>query len=153
MCRAGLGTVSKGPATAKLSTTVPISDLKTVLLVDDNPADLRLYARALSEAGYRAITTLMGQDFFGIHHNENPALILLDRTLKTSLSAATVVKILRDIFPGVPVLLFSMSADALGEMKSLVVGFLQKGDEAGLIAAVGNVLDRQAAAEGASAAE
>ena len=121
---------------------VPNSDYKTILLVDDNPTDLHLYSRALTEAGYRPITTLIGIDYFGLHQNERPALILLDRTLKSSLSAGTIAKVLRYIFPTSPIMLFSMSADALAEMDGVNARFLQKGEPAKCINALRNLLGK-----------
>jgi hypothetical protein len=105
------------------------------------------------EAGYRAITTLIGTDYFGIHHNESPALILLGRTLKSSLSAGTIAKVLRGMFPTTPIVIFSISADDLPEMDGFTAGFLQKGDADKFIAAVRNLLGAGPKAREARAAE
>ena len=128
------------------------SSSKTILLVDDIPEDLALYSRALGEAGYRAITTLIGTDYFGIHHNESPALILLDRTLVSSLSAATIAKVLRDIFPTSPIVMFSKSAQVPPDVNGLIQGVLQKRGPAKLLSAVRNLLEKESPAEAATAA-
>ena len=126
---------------------------KTVLLVDDNPSDLHVYSRALSEAGYRPITTLIGADFLGFHHHEKPALILLDSRPGTGLSAASIAKVLRDVFPTSPILLFSMSAGLSPEMKGIVDAFLQKGDAERLVATVRGILSKDTQADEATAAD
>lgn len=89
---------------------MPNAIAKTVLLVDDNPSDLHVYSRALREAGYRPITTLIGADFLGFHQHEKPALISLDSRPGIGLSVATIAKVLRDVFPASPIVFFSISA-------------------------------------------
>ncbi len=113
----------------------------TVLLVDDNPNDLYVYSRALTEAGYRLITTLIGTDVLGFHLLEKPALILLDAKPGSGLSAVTLAKLLHDIFPASPIVFFSMLA-ASPEMDRVTDGFLQKGDPQKLVAMVRGILSK-----------
>lgn len=136
-----------------LSIRVPNAIPKTVLLVDDNPSDLRVYSLALRNAGYRPITTLIGADFMGFHYHEKPALILLDSRPGAVLSAATIAKVLRDVFPASPIILFSMSASLSPEKKGIVDAFLQKGDVERLIATVRGILSEATKADEATAAE
>lgn len=136
-----------------MSTRVTNAILKTVLLVDDNPSDLRVYSHALRDAGYRPITTLIGADFLGFHHNEKPALILLDSGPGIGLSVATIAKVLRDVFPASPIVLFSTSATLSPEMNGIVDAFLQKGDVERLIATVRGILSRGTKAGEATAGD
>jgi len=115
---------------------------KTVLIVDSNPTDLYAYSRALSEAGYRPITTRIGMDYAGMHENERPALVLLEYGLSSSVSAADLAKILRHIFPSTMIVVFSALTEIPSEMKDFVDGFIPKGDTARLIADVRNLLDQ-----------
>lgn len=126
---------------------------KTVLLVDDNPSDLRVYSHALRDAGYRPITTLIGADFLGFHHNEKPALILLDSSPGAVLSVATIARVLRDVFPGSPIILFSTSATLPPEMNGIVDAFLQKGDVERLVATVRGILSKDTHSDEARAAD
>ena len=123
------------------------------VLVDDNPSDLRLYSRALKDAGYRPITTLIGTDYFGIHDNEHPALILLDYAVSSRISAAQTAQILWEVFPSSPTVVFSALTDLPSEMKELVDGFIPKGDTARLIADIRKLLDKGSKGAAARAAD
>lgn len=118
------------------------AESKTVLIVDSSPADLYTYSRALSEVGYRAITSRIGLDFVGMHENERPALVLLEYPLSGSVSAPHLAKILRNVFPSTTIVVFSALAEIPSEMKDLVDGFIPKGDTARVIADVRNLLDQ-----------
>lgn len=123
---------------------MPENKNNTILLVDDDATDLYVYSRALSAAGFRVITTLIGTDFLGIHHNEKPALILLDYVLNSSVTAAEVAKILKDMFPGVPILVFSGGVQRLPkDMLELAPAFCPKGEPGQIVALVRSLLPEQ----------
>jgi DNA-binding response OmpR family regulator len=52
--------------------------VKTILVVDDSPDDLRLIAITLGKNGYRIITAENGAEAITKAHNEAPDLIILD---------------------------------------------------------------------------
>lgn len=51
---------------------------KTILIVDDNPDDLRLIAMALGRNGYKITTAENGQQAIEKAFNETPDLIIMD---------------------------------------------------------------------------
>lgn len=126
---------------------------KTVLMVDSSPADLYTYSRALSEAGYRPITSRIGLDHVGMHENERPALVLLEYRMNSSVSVPHLAKILRDIFPSTTIAVFSAFTEIPSELKGLVDGFIPKGDPARLTSDVRNLLDQRLKGAEATAAD
>ena len=117
------------------------TDTKTVLIVDSNLTDLHTYSRALSEAGYRPITSRIGMDYAGTHENERPALVLLEYGLNSSVSAPHLAKILRHTFPSTMIAIFSALTEIPSEMKDLVEGFIPKGVTARVMAVVRKLLE------------
>jgi DNA-binding response OmpR family regulator len=109
---------------------------QTILLVDDQEADLYLYSRILRQAGYRPLTTLIGYEFMSIHESEKPALILLDYVLNSSIEARDLVNLFRQIFAGVPILVLSVLEKRPHDLNGLVDDFLQKGDPDQLLAKI-----------------
>ena len=56
----------------------PMSDQKTVLLVEDNDDNRIVYATMLEHYGYRVVETANGEDAVRIAQEELPDLILMD---------------------------------------------------------------------------
>lgn len=55
--------------------------MKTVLIVDDSPTEMRLMTAALQGKGYKVITATDGEDALDKAMKEKPNLILLDVVL------------------------------------------------------------------------
>lgn len=108
----------------------------TILLIDDDVQYLKLQARTLSKAGFRAITTVVGSNMVGFHEHEHPDVIVLDYRLNSTLSSAQVAKLIRQTFPDIPILITSNLPSMPKDMAHLVDGFVSKGDDAALIAAL-----------------
>ena len=67
--------------------------MKKVLVVDDNPANVKLTAEALKYAGYEVLEADNGQDAINISEKEKPDLILLDIQMPGMDGLATIWKI------------------------------------------------------------
>jgi DNA-binding response OmpR family regulator len=101
---------------------------RTVLMIDDEPEHLKMHSWFLNEAGFRVVTVVVGRNSFSLPDQERPGLIFIDYRLNSELSSAQVVRLLRQTFAGVPIIL-SSSADAMPpEMSTLVDGFISKAD-------------------------
>ena len=70
-------------------------DKKTILIVEDEPALLKVYADGLTEAGFRIVRAKNGQDGMDVALREKPALILLD-ILMPVMDGLTMMKKLRE---------------------------------------------------------
>ena len=108
----------------------------TILLIDDDVQHLKLQARTLSKAGFRTITTVVGSNMVGFHEHEHPDVIMLDYRLNSTLSSAQVARLIRQTFPDTPILAMSDLPSMPKDMAHLVDGFVPKGDDATLIAAL-----------------
>jgi CheY-like chemotaxis protein len=119
----------------------------TILLMDDNPDDLRLYSRALGRAGYRPITSLIGDNSFSFPEHETPDLVLLDYRFANSLPIQSVARLVRDNFPKAMLVLLSSLPELPAEMEGLVDGFMQKLAPVTVAASVGIWLEIRKAKE------
>jgi len=112
----------------------------TILLIDDDTQHLKLQARTLTKAGFRTITTVVGRNMVGFHEHEHPDVILLDYRLNSSLSSAQVASLIRQTFPHAPILVMSNLPFMPKDMTHLADGFVAKGDDEALIAALRQLL-------------
>ena len=68
---------------------------KTILIVEDEPALLKVYADGLAEEGFRIVRARNGQEGMEVALREKPALILLD-ILMPVMDGLTMMKKLRE---------------------------------------------------------
>ena len=57
---------------------LPGAETKTVLAVDDNDVNLRLFTKILARAGYRVLEARTGEECLVLARQEHPQLILMD---------------------------------------------------------------------------
>ena len=112
----------------------------TILLIDDDVQHLKLQARTLSKAGFRTITTVVGNNMVGFHEHEHPDVIVLDYRLNSYLSSTQVASLIRQTFPDTPILVMSDLPSMPKDIAHLADGFLTKGNDAVLIAALRRLL-------------
>lgn len=96
------------------------------MLVDDSKSDLHLYARSLTQAGYRTLTALIGPSGVSFPEHESPALILMDYRFHSSLSPQELAKVLREHYPSALLILLSGIEDLPADMGELTDGFMRK---------------------------
>lgn len=114
---------------------------KTILLVSDDARDISLYSAALRAAGYHPITTLIGTDRV-LHPGEEPALIVLDCVPKSGITLRELVLLLKEVYPGIPLVLYCLAEDISGETKRMVDRFLTTREPGELIATVKSMTRR-----------
>ncbi len=56
----------------------PINPKATILVVDDEPAVLRVLITRLQLAGYEVLSAQDGEEALGVFHRESPDLVVLD---------------------------------------------------------------------------
>ncbi|MGE5271260.1 MAG: response regulator [Thiohalocapsa sp.] len=71
------------------------ADQRTVLIVEDEPLNLKLFAVALAKRGYRALQAVNGYQGFVRAHDERPDLIVMDVRMP-GLSGLEVTRTLKD---------------------------------------------------------
>jgi CheY-like chemotaxis protein len=108
----------------------------TILLLDDDPAHLQLYAHALSSAGYRPVIAVIGLDGVSLPAHERPALVLLDYRFNSSLTVRQVAQLVRDQYPDSKFILLSSVPEVPTEIGGLADGFMQKGSPETLVTSV-----------------
>ena len=118
----------------------------TILLVDDDPAHLQIYAGVLKQAGYRPITALIGKSGVSFPEHEIPTLVLMDYRFNSGLGPRDIASLIRGRYPQATLILLSSLPDLPADMGDLVHGFIQKRDPEYVLAAVQVWLQRSAAA-------
>jgi CheY-like chemotaxis protein len=106
---------------------------RTVLLVDDDPAHLKLYSWVINRGGFRPVTALVGSTSVAFPKNRQIDLVVMDYRLASELSAHEVARHIRAEFPSVPIILLSELMWMPDEMVGLVDGFVTKGEPDELI--------------------
>jgi CheY-like chemotaxis protein len=111
----------------------------SVLIVDDDPAHLKIYGWLVEKAGYRALTAEVR--FTSIDLPPEPAdMVLLDYHLGGQIAARDVAIMLRARLPDAPVILLSDVFSLPEDIAPLVQGFVRKGNPARLIQCLQEVL-------------
>ena len=105
----------------------------TVLIVDDDPSHLKLYAWIAERAGWRAQTVQVKSSSLDLKKGDLVDLILMDYRLSSSLTAADVVHELKGEFPEAPIVVLSQEYGMPSDMKSHAIAFVRKGQPEELV--------------------
>lgn len=123
--------------------------MKTVLVVDDMPANLVLLRKILVPAGYRVVEAASGEEGLAKARREMPDLVLLDLRLgEFAMTGYELVRRFRELPGGTGAKVVALSGGAVGSDEALVEeagfdGFISKPiDVAGLPAVVEGYLSR-----------
>jgi CheY-like chemotaxis protein len=104
----------------------------TVLVVDDDPAHLRIYGWIVEAAGYRALPTEVR--YAGVElPTEAVDMVLLDYNLGGQSSACEIAGVIRSRFPDIPIIVLSDLWDLPDDIAPVVQGFVRKGEPAKLV--------------------
>ncbi len=95
----------------------------TVLIVEDNPLNLKLFQDVLSVHGYLTIVDESGELAFTLADDYHPDLIVVDMHLP-HISGGTLIKTLKqdDFLKGIPVLAVTANASQESEENALEAG-------------------------------
>ena len=96
---------------------MPESYTASILVIEDDPQQLRLYSQAL--AGYRLTCVSSGTAALQVLEKEIPDLILLDHVLQDGELGATFLPRLKQVAAHVPVILASGTLGIEGQLQAL----------------------------------
>jgi two-component system cell cycle response regulator DivK len=100
-----------------------------ILVVEDNPLNLKLVRDVLVHAGYRVLEATTGEDGIRVAHDEHPDLVLMDLQLP-GIDGAEALRRMRaadDAFvPVVAVTAFAMAEDRTRALRDGFDGYLEK---------------------------
>src|ERR1700722_19354595 len=103
-----------------------------VLCVDDELVGLRVRKILLERAGYRVLTALDGAAGLDIFANEPVEAVILDYSMP-GMHGGEVAARMRQVKPGIPILLLSAYIGLPVEVTSLVDLYMTKGEGAPLL--------------------
>lgn len=107
-----------------------------VLIVDDDPSHLEIYALLIREAGLEPVAALVG--FLGVELPEDKSirLVLLDYKLHSMRTSAEIAEQIHVQYPGVPIVLLSDLWSMPADVEPYVAAFVRKGQPARLLETV-----------------
>jgi DNA-binding response OmpR family regulator len=111
----------------------------TVVIVDDDPAHLRIYGWIVEASGYRALPVEVQSA--GIELPDGPVdVVLLDYNLGRQTTAVEVATLVRTRLPSATIMVLSDLWDLPADIAPLVQGFVRKGEPAKLVEALHSLL-------------
>lgn len=109
-----------------------MSDATRILIIDDDPAHLKIYGWIVEAAGYEALPALVTAD--RINFPDKAAdVVLLDYRLTGQIRATEAVGQTRKRYPGIPIIVLSDLYDLPSDVAPLVQAFVRKGEPALLV--------------------
>ena|SRR5579863_4904186 len=107
-----------------------------VLILDDDPMHLEIYALLMKRAGYDALPTLVRFVGTEIPSGEWLGLVLLDYRLNSTKTSPEFASEIRALYPAVPIIVLSDLWSLPSDIAPFVNGFVRKGEPAKLIETV-----------------
>lgn len=104
----------------------------SVLIIDDDPAHLRIYGWIVAAAGYEALPALVTLNRIDFP-DARVDLILMDYRLTTQLTAVQAAEMVRARYPGVPIVVLSDVYDLPADIAPYARAFVRKGEPAKLV--------------------
>ena len=131
------------PRASRLQTFVRMwVHMSTVLIVDDDPLHLKLYAWVVERGGFRALAALVQGDVVEFPDNPRIDVAVLDYRLGNKLSAVDVAKRLKALYPSMPILILSDMLWMPDDVAPYASGFIRKGDPQQLIDTIGAAINQ-----------
>jgi CheY-like chemotaxis protein len=98
------------------------NEIKTILVVDDEPENRRIYSEILSDLGYRVIDEPDGASALSdIRQGEKIDLVITDYKMP-GMNGLELVATLRNILPSIPVLMLTAYTSVENFIQSLSLG-------------------------------
>ena len=114
--------------------------MQTVLIVDDDPSHLKIYAWVIERGGFRSLPALVQRDAVDLPEAESIDLAVLDYRLGPGLSAVDVARRLRTLYPSTPILVLSDLFGMPEDIAPYVSAFVRKGEPQQLLDTIINTL-------------
>ncbi len=107
-----------------------------VLILDDDPMHLEIYALLMRQGGYDALPTLVRFVGTEIPCGECIGLVLLDYRLNSTKTSPEFASEIRTLYPTVPIIVLSDLWSLPTDIAPFVNGFVRKGEPAKLLETV-----------------
>lgn len=115
--------------------------LTSVLIIDDDPAHLRIYGWIVEAAGYQARTALVSGD--RIDFPSSPIdIVVMDYRLTMQLTAVRAAEAIKERYPRAPIVVLSDVYDLPADIAPFAQAFVRKGEPAKLVATLRELADR-----------
>ena len=111
-----------------MTETEVTKELKTVLVVDDDPMHLKIFAWMLKRQGYEVVPAHVQSESVDLRKDKDVDMVLLDYMFKSSLKAPDVARMVKEAHPGAPIIVLSQLEWMPEEMMQFATTFVQKGD-------------------------
>ncbi len=110
----------------------------TILLIDDDPSQLKLYRWILERGAFRVVPALVGSSSVSLPDPEvvSVDVVLLDYRLSSELTAADIAADVRNRFPKAPIVVLSDLPFMPDVAREFADGFVQKGEPEKLLKTV-----------------
>jgi|SRR5215469_13718333 len=112
----------------------------TILIVDDDPLHLTIYAWILAREGYGCKKALVGSTSVELPHDEVIDLVLLDYRLSSSLTATDLAEMVKKAFPAAPIVVLSELPWMPDDISPHAAAFVHKGEPKHLLETLAEVL-------------
>jgi len=112
---------------------------KQVLIVDDDPSHLKLYAWIVERGGFEPVPHLATRHLNGFPSGSMAAAII-DYKLGTELTALDVLPHIRTHYGQIPVLVLSDTQWIPDELRAMISAFVRKGEPQELVDTVATLL-------------
>lgn len=104
----------------------------SVLIIDDDPAHLRIYGWIVAAAGYHALPALVTANRIEFP-DAQADVIVMDYRLSTQLTAVQAAEMVRTRYPGAPIVVLSDVYDLPADIAPYAQAFVRKGEPAKLV--------------------
>jgi DNA-binding NtrC family response regulator len=116
------------------------SSHEKVLIVDDDPSHLEIYALLMQQAGYESVPALVRFAGADIPRDDHIGLVLLDYKLHSLRTSAEFAQEIHALFPSAPIVVLSDMWSLPSDIAPYVTEFVRKGQPAKLLQVVGRLL-------------
>jgi DNA-binding NtrC family response regulator len=104
----------------------------SVLIIDDDPAHLRIYGWIVAAAGYEALPALVTANRIDFP-DARADVIVMDYRLSSQLTAVQAAQMVRIRYPDAPIIVLSDVYDLPSDIASYAQAFVRKGEPARLV--------------------
>ena len=111
----------------------------TVLVIDDDPTQLKLYSWILEHGGFKPFQALVGSNEVNWPECDRVDVVALDYRLTSKLTAVDVAHQVRERFPDAQVLVLSEMFWMPADIAPLAAAFVSKGNPEELISTVSSL--------------
>ncbi|MBV9075664.1 MAG: hypothetical protein JOZ10_18735 [Acidobacteria bacterium] len=114
----------------------------TVLLIDDDPAHLKLYSWIVERGGFRSVTALVAGRSVALPEHEPVDLTLLDYRIGPALTSVAVAQQLQAAYPAKPILVLSDMPWMPDDIAPYASAFVRKGEPQQIVETIGKFVRR-----------